>query len=82
MMNFKSFINEGGKHPTWVRITVGALVMKMRNLSTQIGNEPNLGKQNQLISQQNKILSYITGLGISVGTDDETLLKKTKSFKK
>jgi hypothetical protein len=56
--------------------------MKMRNLSTQIGNEPNLGKQNQLISQQNKILSYITGLGIGVGTDDETLLKKTKFFKK
>ena len=82
MMNFKSFINEGGKHPTWVRITVGSLVMKMRNLSTQIENEPDLGKQNQLISQQNKILSYITGLGIGVGTDDKTLLKKMKSFKK
>ena len=66
----------------YFRITVGTLVMKMRNLSTQIENEPDLGKQNQLISQQNKILSYITGLGIGVGTDDKTLLKKMKSFKK
>ena len=81
MMSFKTFINEG-KHPTWVRITVATLVMKMRNLSSRIESETDPIVQNRLISQQNKLLSYITGLGIGIGTTDKILLRKMKSYKK
>lgn len=81
MMTFKTYIKEA-KHPTWVRITVAALVIKMRNLSSRIESEKDPVIQNKLISQQNKLLSYITGLGIGVGTSDNVLLKRMKSYKR
>jgi hypothetical protein len=81
MMTFKTYIKEA-KHPTWVRITVAALVIKMRNLSSRIESEKDPVIQNKLISQQNNILSYITGLGIGVGTSDKLLLKRMKSYKR
>jgi len=74
MMTFKTYIKEA-KHPTWVRLTVAALVIKMRNLSSRIESEKDPVIQNKLISQQNNLLSYITGLGIGVGTSDKLLLK-------
>lgn len=80
MMRFKQFIYEG-KYPTWVMVTVGALVFRIRNLSIRIQREKDPVKQNELIAQQNNLISYITGLGIGVGTDDEALLKKLKSMK-
>ena len=80
MMRFKQFISEG-KYPMWVRLTVGTLVLKINNLTKQIENEEDPTKQNKLISQQNKLLSYISGLGIGVGTDDKVLLQRLKSFK-
>ena len=81
MMTFKTYIKEA-KHPTWVRLTVAALVIKMRNLSSRIESEKDPVIQNKLISQQNNILSYITGLGIGVGTSDKLLLKRMKSYKR
>ena len=81
MMTFKTYIKEA-KHPTWVRITVAALVIKMRNLSFRIESEKDPVIQNKLISQQNNLLSYITGLGIGVGTSDKLLLKRMKSYKR
>ena len=81
MMTFKTYIKEA-KHPTWVRITVAALVIKMRNLSSRIESEKDPEIQNKLISQQNNLLSYITGLGIGVGTSDKLLLKRMKSYKR
>jgi len=81
MMTFKTYIKEA-KHPTWVRITVAALVIKMRNLSSRIESEKDPVIQNKLISQQNNLLSYITGLGIGVGTSDKLLLKRMKSYKR
>ena len=81
MMTFKTYIKEA-KHPTWVRLTVAALVIKMRNLSSRIESEKDPVIQNKLISQQNKLLSYITGLGIGVGTSDNVLLKRMKSYKR
>ena len=81
MMTFKTYIKEA-KHPTWVRITVAALLIKMRNLSSRIESEKDPVMQNKLISQQNNILSYITGLGIGVGTSDKLLLKRMKSYKR
>ena len=81
MLTFKTYIKEA-KHPTWVRITVAALVIKMRNLSSRIESEKDPVIQNKLISQQNNLLSYITGLGIGVGTSDKLLLKRMKSYKR
>jgi hypothetical protein len=80
MMRFKKFISEGS-YPVWVRFTVGTLVVKISNLSKQIEQEKDPIKQNRLISQQNKLLSYISGLGIGVGTEDKVLLQRLKTFK-
>lgn len=78
-MRFKQFISEG-KYPMWVRLTVGGLVLKTRNLSKAIENEQDPIKQNKMIAQQNKLLSYINGLGIAIGTSDKTLLNKFKKY--
>ena len=80
MKRFKTFIVEG-KYPIWVRVTVGALVLRIKNLSRQIENETDPAKQNALIAQQNKLLSYINGLGVGVGSSDTVLLKRLKSLK-
>ena len=77
MKRFRSFISEG-KYPLWLRFTVGGLVVKIRNLSIQIQNEKDPQKQNKLISQQNNLISYISGLGIGVGSTDNVLLKRIK----
>ena len=80
MIRFKSYIAEG-KYPIWVRVTVGSLVLRIKNLSRQIENEPDPVKQNALIAQQNKLISYINGLGVGVGSSDTVLLKRLKSIK-
>ena len=79
MLRFKQFISEG-KYPMWLRITVGGIVLKIRNLNTQIQTEKDPKKQNQLISQQNTLLSYISGLGIGISSTDNTLLKRLKGM--
>ena len=70
-----------GKYPLWVRVTVGSLVLRIKNLSIRIENETDPVKQNKLIAQQNKLLSYINGLGVGVGSSDTVLLKRLKSMK-
>ena len=80
MMRFKRYIAEG-KYSIWVRVTVGPLVLRIKNLSRQIENEPDPVKQNALLAQQNKLLSYINGLGVGVGSSDTVLLKRLKSMK-
>ena len=81
MIRFKQFteVNEG-RYPMWLRFTVGGLVIRIRNLSSQIQNEKDPQIQNKLISQQNSLISYITGLGIGVGSTDNVLLKKLKGI--
>ena len=74
---FKSYLKEG-RYPTWVRFTVGGLVLKIQNLQTQIDSEKNVQKQNKLISKQNSLLSYISGLSVGVGSSDNVLLKRLK----
>ena len=78
MQSFRSFIHEG-KYPVWVKLSVGSLIMKMKNLTAQIQSEPDPVKQNQLIARQNDLLSYMSGLGIAVGTTDRVLMKRLKS---
>ena len=79
MMRFKNFIElTEGKYPLWVRFTVGGLVLKVRGLSQEIRTETDPKKQNDLISQQNTLLSYISGLGVGVSSTDRVLLNRLK----
>ena len=80
MKSFKTYINEG-KYPIWVRVTVGSLILRIRKLSQEIDNEEDPVRQNRLMSQQNKLLSYIAGLGIGISSSDSILLKKFKTMK-
>ena len=80
MKRFKTYIAES-KYPVWVRVTVGTLVLRIRRLSILIQKEDDPVTQNKLIAQQNKLLSYINGLGVGVSSSDAVLLKKFKSLK-
>ena len=70
-------LNEG-TYPAWVKVTVGAMVLKVRNLSTRIEREPDPMKQNRMIAQQNKLLAYMGGLGVAVSTGDKTFLMRAQ----
>jgi len=72
-------LNEG-TYPAWVKVTVGAMVLKVRNLSTRIEREPDPVKQNKLISQQNKLLAYVAGLGVAVNTGDRQMMGRLHQF--
>jgi hypothetical protein len=65
MMRFKQFISEG-KDPMWVQLVVGTLILRINNLTKQIEKEEDPIKKNKLISQQNALLSYTSGLGITL----------------
>ena len=60
---------------------MASLVMKIRNLSSQIEKEEDPTKQNVLIAKQNKLLSYVTGLGIGVGTKDMVTLNRIRRLR-
>jgi len=79
MISFRKFISiNEGKYPLWVRFSVGGIVMKIKNLQTQIETEGDVVKQNKLISHQNTLLSYISGLGVGVSSTDNVLLQRLK----
>lgn len=77
MMTFKQFVAEGG-YPAWVKVSVGAMVVKVRNLAAQIERETDPVKQNKLLAQQSKLLAYVAGLGVAVSTSDLQLGSKIK----
>jgi hypothetical protein len=79
MQTFRSFIHEG-KYPVWVRTVVAGLVVKVTKLDQVIAATDDPVKQNVLMSHQNKLLSYMNGLGIGVGSTDHMLLKKMKGI--
>lgn len=70
-----------GTYPLWVKGTVGLMILRVRSLATRIEGETDPNRQNRLIAQQNKIISYINGLGIAVSTSDKQLLHKIKSIR-
>lgn len=80
MLSFKAYIVEQ-KYPVWIRATVAALILKIRKLSKQIDEEPDPEKQIVLIAQQNKLLSYISGLGIAIGANDTAILNKIRRLR-
>ena len=75
MLSFAEYtaLNEG-TYPAWVKVTVGAMVLKVRNLSARIERENDPVKQNRLIAQQSKLLAYVSGLGVAVSTNDRQLM--------
>jgi len=77
MKTYKQFMTEA-QYPNWLRAGVAVLVIKMRNLTQQIENETDPAKQNALIAQQNRLLSYISGLGIGVSTEDSALMMRMR----
>jgi len=81
MKRFKTHFNEG-RYPTWIKVTSAALVLQVRSLSHKIATEKDLQKQNQLIAQQAKLISYMNGLAIAVGSSDLSLIRKLKQISK
>lgn len=75
MLTFKQFLAEGG-YPAWVKVSVGAMVLRVRNLAAQIERETDPVKQNRLLAQQSKLLAYVAGLGVAVSTSDQQLMGK------
>jgi len=75
MLSFAQYtaLNEG-TYPAWVKVNVGAMVLKVRNLSARIERENDPVKQNRLIAQQSKLLAYVSGLGVAVSTNDRQLM--------
>ena len=63
----------------WLRFTVGGLVIRIRNLSSQTRTRKIL-KYKTNLSHNKSLISYITGLGIGVGSTDNVLLKKLKGI--
>jgi len=79
MKSFKQFTKEN--YSNFIKGSVGYIVLKIRNLETRINNESNPVIQNNLIAQQNKLLGYISGIGIGASSKDRRILSKMKSFK-
>ena len=70
--------------PLWVKGVVLGLIIKLNSLDSQIQSSEDPKQQNKLLSQQNKILSYISGLGISFSSNNkqlQTLLKRVNRGK-
>ena len=53
--------------------------MGITKLQDQIENETDLKKQNDLLGRQNKLVSYITGMGIGIDIEDRTLMSRFKT---
>ena len=83
MMGFKNYTNvKEGKFPTWLKMFVGVLVMRLKNLQNQIKSQTDPKIQNNLIGKQNTILGMVSGLGIGINSKDKEILQKMKSISK
>jgi hypothetical protein len=77
MVGFKEYLDEG-QYPIWLKVTVGGMVMKIKNLDNMIKSENDINKKLNLLSNQNTLLSYISGLSIAVGSNDKVLMNRLK----
>ena len=72
MKRFKTFLKEAQRrHPLWVCTITAGLVLKIQRLETEIALTDDLVKQNRLLAQISKLLSYMSGL--SIGTSSTNL---------
>ena len=79
MKRFSHYISEG-RYPVWVKVVVAGIVMRLSNLQSQIESETDEKKRDALLGRQNKLLGYISGLGIGVNSNDPKLLTKLRSI--
>ena len=83
MKRFKTFLKEAKRgHPLWVRTITAGLVLKIQRLETEIALTDDLVKQNRLLAQISKLLSYMSGLSIGTSSTDPRILNKIKAFSK
>ena len=79
LVGFKTYVDlTEGRKPMWLKVVVGGMVMRIRNLSIQIQSEKDPQIQNKLISQQNNLISYIVGLGIGINSKDPQLTNQMR----
>jgi len=71
-----------GAYPVWVRMVVGGIVLRLRTLDSRMQSEEDPIKQNKIISQQNKLLGYINGMGVGISTNDKKLMDRMKAMRK
>ena len=84
MIRFKTYNGLMEQSPIWVKGVVLGMIMKLNGLDSQIQSTDDPKVQNKLISKQNKLLSYINGLGISFSSNNkqlQTLLRKVGRVK-
>ena len=77
MKTFKGYLEEG-QFPIWLKVTVGGMVMRIKMIDSQIKSESDIKKKIDLLSSQNTIMSYISGLSIAVGSNDKVLMNRLK----
>ena len=75
---FRHYLAERQWYPTWVRATVVTLILRVRDLTKMIENSDDQVTKQSLLAQQNKLLAYISGLGIAIDTKDDRLLNRLK----
>lgn len=81
MYRFREYlILTEGRSPIWVKGVVLGIILKIRSLHSQIVNEKDPNQQNKLISQQNKLLSYISGLGIGFSSNDKVVQNRLRTL--
>ena len=77
MKSFKGYLEEG-QFPIWLKVTVGGMEMRIKMIDSQIKSESDIKKKIDLLSSQNTIMSYISGLSIAVGSNDKVLMNRLK----
>tara|TARA_B100000085_G_C18550557_1_gene515703 strand:+ start:1413 stop:1676 length:264 start_codon:yes stop_codon:yes gene_type:complete len=81
MIRLKEYIEiTEGRSPMWVKGLVGGMVLQIRQLHSKIMLEKDPTKQNKLISQQNKLISYISGLGIGFSSNNRNVQQQMRQF--
>ena len=81
VLGFNDYVHHlhEGTYPAWVRVSVGAMVLKIRNLAGRIEREKDPVKQNALLAQQSKLQAYLSGLAVAVGSSDRHLMGKLRA---
>ena len=84
MLSFKNYlllnnIRNLNESSMWLKTVIGGIGLKIRSLDTQIQVSDDANEQHRLLSQQNKLLSYISGLGIAFSSDNKQLISYMKS---
>jgi hypothetical protein len=80
VLGFNDYVHHlhEGTYPAWVRVSVGAMVLKIRNLAGRIEREKDPAKQNALLAQQSKLHAYLSGLAVAVGSSDRQLTRRLR----